>query len=110
LYAHEGDPITPAAVDALQGEGVVSRPDNDYLSHRARPVSEDLVAEADAIVGLTASHAMQLMLRFPEAASKISTLPMDISDPFGGSAEVYRDCLAQLRRAIELSFFTGAQE
>lgn len=106
LYAHEGEPITPAAAQALQEAGVTPRPDNDYTAHRARSVSAELVAEADAVVGLTASHAMQLMLRFPEAASKISTLPMDISDPFGCSAEVYRDCLAQLRYAIELSFFT----
>ncbi len=109
LYAHEGDPITPAAAEALRESGIVSRPDNDYLSHRARLVSAEMVAEADEIVGLTSSHAMQLVLRFPEAASKIRTLPLDISDPFGGSAEVYRDCLAQLRYAIELSFFAGEQ-
>ena len=109
LYAIEGDPITPAAAEALQEAGVVSRPDNDYLAHRARTVCAALVAEADEIVGLTSSHAMQLLLRFPEAASKIRTLPMDIADPFGGSREVYRDCLAQLRYALELSYFTGEQ-
>ena len=106
LYAQEGEPITPAAAAALQDEGIACRPDNDYLSHRARLVSADMVAEADVIVGLTASHAMQLLLRFPEAASKIGTLPMDIADPFGGSPAVYRDCLSQLRYAIELAFFT----
>ena len=57
-------------------------------------------------MGLTASHAMQLMLRFPEAASKIRTLPMDIADPYGGTQEVYRTCLAQLRYALELAYFT----
>jgi len=106
LYANAGDPITPAAAEALREAGVVSRPDNDYLSHRARPVSAALVAEADEIVGLTASHAMQLLLRFPEAASKIRTLPIDIPDPFGGTADTYRECLAQLRCALELSYFT----
>ena len=109
LYANAGDPITPAAVQALREAGIKPHPDNDYTAHRARLVSAEMVAEADEIVGLTASHAMQLMLRFPEAASKISTLPMDIPDPYGRSAEVYRDCLAQLRYAIELAYFTEAQ-
>ena len=107
LYAREGDPITPAAADALRESGIPPRPDNDYTAHRARLVNAALVAEADEIVGLTASHAMQLLMRFPEAASKIRTLPMDISDPFGGDAEVYRTCLAQLRYALELAYFTG---
>ena len=106
LFSNDGDPITPEAADALQAAGVISRPDNDYLSHRARTVNADLVAEADEIVGLTASHAMQLMLRFPEAASKIRTLPMDIADPYGGTQEIYRTCLAQLRYALELAYFT----
>ena len=108
LYAREGDPITPAAADALREAGIPPRPDNDYSAHRARLINSELVAQAGEVVGRTASHAMQLMLRFPEAASKIRTLPMDISDPFGGNAEVYRACLAQLRYALELAYFTGA--
>ena len=105
LYANEGEPITPAAMTALQSAGILSRPDNDYASHRARLVSAEMMADADEIVGLTASHAMQLMLRFPEAASKISTLPLDIPDPYGGTPEVYRACLALLRYALELAYF-----
>lgn len=105
LYANDGEPITPEAAAALREADVTSRPDNDYLAHRARTISAALVNDADEIVGLTASHAMQLMLRFPEAASKIRTLPLDISDPFGGDATVYRDCLAHLRCAIELAYF-----
>lgn len=104
LYASTGDPITPAAADALQAQGIVSRPDNDYLSHRARLVNEEMMAQADEVVGLTASHAMQLMLRFPEAAEKITTLPMDVSDPYGGSLEVYSACLAQIKLCLELAF------
>ena len=107
LYPNEGDPIAPAAVSALQEGGIVCRPDNDYMAHRARLVSEEMMAEADEVVGLTASHAMQLMLRFPEAAAKISTLPMDVPDPFGGTPEVYRACLALLRHGIRRSFFAG---
>ena len=110
LYASEGEPITPAAAQALRESGVLPRPDNDYTAHRARLVSAELVAEADEIVGLTASHAMQLMLRFPEAAPRIRTLPMDIADPYGGTQEIYHTCLAQLRYALELAYFTEGEQ
>lgn len=109
LYAREGEPITPAAADALRAAGVVATPDNDYPAHTARNVREEMVEEADEVVGLTAAHAMELLMRFPQAATKIRTLPMDIPDPYGGDAEVYRTCLAQLRYALELAYFTGEQ-
>lgn len=109
LYAAEGDPITPAALDALREAGVVPVPDADYTAHRARMVTRELMEEADEVVGLTARHAMELMLRFPEAAPKIRTLPMDITDPYGGAVEVYRDCLAQLRYCLTLLYMTEGE-
>ena len=107
LYPNEGDPIAPSAEAALRESGVLPRPDNDYTAHRARLVDEEMMRDADEVVGLTASHAMQLMLRFPEAASKISTLPMDVPDPFGGTPEVYRACLALLKHGLTVCFFSG---
>lgn len=109
LYASEGAPITPAAAEALAQAGVVATPQNNYPAHTARNVSAELVAWADEIVGLTAAHAMELLMRFPQAATKIRTLPMDIADPYGGDAEVYRLCLTQLRYALELAYFTEGE-
>ena len=109
LYASEGAPITPAAVDALREAGVVATPQNNYPAHTAKNVSAEMVEWADEVVGLTASHAMQLLMRFPQAATKIRTLPLDISDPYGGDAEVYRLCLAQLRYALELAYLTEGE-
>ena len=109
LYAVQGAPITPLAAQALEEAGVVSVPPHDYRAHRASNITSEAVAWADDIVGLTGAHAMELMLRFPEAASKIRTLPMDIADPFGGDMEIYRQCLAQLRYALTLAFCTEEQ-
>lgn len=109
LYATEGDPITPAAARALREAGVVSSSANPYEAHRAHRVNEDDVANADIVMAISAAHAMELMLRFPDAASKIRTLPMDIPDPFGGSDEVYRTCLSQLRYCLHIAFFVGEQ-
>ena len=72
-------------------------------------MTAEMVAAADEVVGLTGSHVMQLMLRFPEAAGKIRALPMDIADPYGGDLDCYVRCLAQLRRAIELAYFPGGE-
>jgi protein-tyrosine phosphatase len=104
LFAAEGDPISPHAATALQRAGVAATPQNNYPAHRARSVTRELVEEADLVVGLSASHAMQLMLRFPEAAQKITTLPMDIPDPYGGSQELYDACLTQLKLCLQLAF------
>ncbi len=105
LFAADGAPITPAAAHALQTAGIVPVAGMDYTVHRAHTVNERDIADADVVVGLTAAHAMQLTMRFPEAASKIGALPMDIPDPYGGTQEEYDACLAALRCCIELAFF-----
>ena len=107
LFAMDGAPISQNALLALQRAGVRPVPGADYAEHRARTVTAEMVAAADEVVGLTGSHVMQLLLRFPEAAGKIRALPMDIADPYGGDLACYEQCLAQLRQAIELSYFPG---
>lgn len=108
LFATEGAPITPAAADALRTAGIAPLPHNDYTNHKARGVTAEMVDAADAVYGLTAAHAMELTLRFPHAAGKIGTLPMDIPDPYGGSEADYAACLLQLRYCISLLFPGGA--
>ena len=110
LWAMEGDPITPAAAAALREAGVPPLPHNDYTAHRARTVTEQMLETADLVVAISGNHAMELMMRFPAHASKIGTLGVDIPDPFGGSAEVYRTCLMQLRHGIRACFFGGEDE
>ena len=106
ICAADGDPITPTAAEALREAGVQPRPDNDYTAHRARMVTREILEEADEIVGMTAAHTMQLMMRFPELAPKMRLLPIDIPDPFGGSLQVYRECLSRLRYALEKLYFS----
>ena len=102
LYASEGDPITPEAAEALREAEILPMPGNDYTAHRAQSVTEALMESADLVVGISGRHAMELTLRFPEYASKITAMPMDIADPFGRGMPVYRECLMQLRYCLEL--------
>ena len=101
LYAAEGMPISQGALEALRGAGIPPHPMQDYTQHRARAVTADMMAEADAVVAISARHAMELILRFPAYAGKVCTLPMDIADPYGGDITVYRQCLSQLRYALQ---------
>jgi len=102
LCAADGAPISEGARAALQGADIPPHPQNDYNEHRARTVTEGMIAEADEVVGISSAHAMELILRFPAYASKIRTLPMDIADPYGGDLAVYRQCLMQLRYCLQI--------
>lgn len=102
LYPAVGTPISPEAVTVLREAGVEPDPLNDYPAHRALAVSEELMKEATSVVAITASHAMELVLRYPQYAGKITVLPMDIEDPYARGIEAYRACLAQLQYCISV--------
>ncbi len=103
LYA-DGSGISANAVRALENAGVRSTDDNDYRHHVSRNVTDSMVADAAVVVGVTSSHAMQLMMKFPAYASKIAVLPTEISDPFGGDPARYEACLADIDRALRTAF------
>jgi len=95
-----GDPIAENAVRALEAAGIPSRPDNDYRGHISRSVNPEIMAECDIVIGLSGSHAMQLISFFPQYASKVTCFPFDIPDPYGGDEEDYARCLDAIRRGI----------
>lgn len=105
LYAM-GDPIAANAVAALEDAEIPSTPDNDYKRHVSRPINPEIMETADLVVGLTESHAVQLMSWFPRYASKITCFPRSIPDPFGGDLDDYRDCLAAITEGIREMFPT----
>lgn len=65
------------------------------------------MANAKLVIGISSRHAMQLMLSFPAYASKITTLPKDIADPYGGDEQVYERCLNEIDTALSEMFCTG---
>ncbi len=93
----DGSPISENALDALFEEGyrVKGRPSS-------RQLTEEMVAEADIVVGISASHAMQIIMVYPQFASKVYSMPFDITDPYGGSLETYKACLADIKKALAI--------
>ncbi|MFN7141212.1 MAG: ribose 5-phosphate isomerase B, partial [Limisphaerales bacterium] len=70
----------------------------------------DLVNQADYIFGMTHSHVDSVMLLYPQAAEKtfllrefddtLDIFEKDISDPIGGSFEIYCNCRDQIEQGI----------
>lgn len=108
--AADGSPISQNAVTALIHRGIKPSAGNDYISHISKTVTPELVRSAAIVVGITGRHAMELMFRFPDCASKITSLSRDISDPYGGNLEVYERCLAEIEAALDESYTKNTNE
>ena len=104
ISAVTGDFISANAVKALKEAGIDSTPENDYEKHRAIQINEELMERCDKIVAISQRHMMALIYAFPHMADKITVMSRDISDPFMGSEQVYKDCLAQITDCIRESF------
>jgi len=116
LGAVEGQPPSPYAVQAVKELGI------DISSQRSRMLTPEVVQQADYIFGMTHSHVDTVMLLYPQAAERIFLLrefdetldsfEKDISDPIGGSYEVYLGCRDQIEQGIAslLRFLQAAPE
>src|SRR5437588_2495914 len=104
LGAMEGQPPSPYGVQAVRELGI------DISGQRSRMLTPELVQQADYIFGMTHSHIDTVMLLYPQAAEKTFLLrefddtldffEKDISDPIGGSYDVYLDCRDQIEQGI----------
>jgi L-threonylcarbamoyladenylate synthase len=96
-FAMPGARATPQAVEALREVGV------DLSQHRSRPLTVELIHQADAIFTMSRAHAQAVMALVPAATQKVATLDPegDIDDPIGSDIMVYKDLAGQLRPLIE---------
>ncbi len=96
-FALQGSRATPQAVEALRGLGA------DLSQHRSRPLTVELIHQADMIFAMSRNHAQAVTALVPSAREKVDTLdPMgDIDDPIGGDTALYQDLAGQLEALIE---------
>src|SRR5690348_3499598 len=104
LGALEGQPPSPYAVQAVKELGI------NISGQRSRMLTPDLVQAADYIFGMTHSHIDTVMMLYPFAAEKtfllrefdetLDQFEKDISDPIGGSYEIYLTCRDQIEQGI----------
>jgi RpiB/LacA/LacB family sugar-phosphate isomerase len=102
--ACEGMSPSDFAVQALAELGI------DISKQRSRMLTADLVNQADYIFGMTHSHVDAIIMLYPQAAEKtfllrefdetLESFENDISDPIGGSFEIYAACRDQIEQGI----------
>ena len=104
IGAMEGQPPSPYAVEAVKQLGI------DISKQRSRMLTAELVNQADYIFGMTHSHVDTVFLLYPKASEKtfllrefddtLDVFEKDISDPIGGSLNVYLNCRDQIEQGI----------
>ncbi len=104
LYACVGEPIAEHALLALEHAGIAERVPACRM-HTAHSLQTEEAERYDLLVGMSAEHAMELLMRFPSLAGKITCFSPSIADPFGGSLAVYEDCLAQILAGVKSMLF-----
>jgi RpiB/LacA/LacB family sugar-phosphate isomerase len=102
--AIDGQPPSAYAVEALRQLGI------DISQHRSRMLTSELANQADYIFGMTHGHVDAINLLYPQAAEKtfllrefddtLDVFEKDISDPIGGSLDVYLECRDQIEQGI----------
>ncbi len=93
-HASQGAAMSKHAKTALKEAGI------DVVAHSAKRITEKIIADFDRVVCMTAGHALALISAYPQHAGKITALVQDISDPFGGDIQEYKECLKQIKAAL----------
>jgi tRNA threonylcarbamoyl adenosine modification protein (Sua5/YciO/YrdC/YwlC family) len=92
IFAYKNMPATPESVRVLDEDGI------DITPHAARPISQDIVKDADFIYAMTAEHEQFILRGFPYLTGKIKVL--EVQDPIGMELPVYRSCYADIKKKL----------
>lgn len=91
LAAYPGDEVSEKSVIAAEKYGV------DISAHRSRRISEYMLSDS-VFACMTASHAQALVPYLEE--NRLFILGGGVSDPYGGTQEIYDACAAQINGAL----------
>ncbi len=97
VFAASGAPATKEAIDAMSKIGV------DLSRHRSRPITAEMIHEADVIYCMTQDHVRAVLDIVPSAAAKVMPLDpnRDIDDPMGSGPTAYQRTAEMIRRRLE---------
>jgi protein-tyrosine-phosphatase len=97
IYAFPGDKASFEAVEAMREYGI------DLKGRCARRITREDIDAADIILAMTGTHKQAVIMLSPSSGGKVFTLGEyggaggpDIEDPFGGDAQVYRECAGKM--------------
>jgi protein-tyrosine phosphatase len=95
-----GSRAAAPAVEAVKQMGA------DLSNHRSRPLTIELIHQADVIYTMARGHTSAVMSLVPSAAEKTLTLDPagDIDDPIGGDLQLYQSLAGEMQKLIEQRF------
>ncbi len=105
IAARDGERAAPHARRLLNEEDI-----HDLEDHYSRPVTRELVDDAEIILVMTENQLMRLTALYPHLVDKAFTLKefvslgranADIGDPIGEDLEKYRQTLEEIRVCIK---------
>lgn len=102
--AADGSPATPQAVAVMREWGI------DITAHRSRPVTAELLAQADRVVVMTPAHR-QALLAVGLPSDRVVVPSPPVPDPYGGDVEEYRrtrDALSRMAQELAASLAVPA--
>jgi protein-tyrosine phosphatase len=100
-FPRSGRSSPAEAVAAAQEFGVT------LAGHRSSVITQSMVDEADLIFVFDQDNVWQLTRRFPAARSRVFFAgilgcgPIEIADPYGTTAEQFRECYRNIARQID---------
>lgn len=103
-WAIQGKKASKNAITALGEKNI------DLSSHMSKPLTKEMVEEADLILTMTKNHKLQIVNALPAVKEKVHTLKefahghiddYDISDPYGGDLEVYKVCANEIEQSLK---------
>ncbi|MFB0830162.1 low molecular weight protein arginine phosphatase [Brevibacillus laterosporus] len=97
----EGQPASLHAQQVLGEKGLAHE-------HTSKQITNDQINQADLIITMTQGHKIAILSHFPEATAKVYSLKEyaygeqgDITDPYGGSLEIYRATAQELEKDLQ---------
>lgn len=96
-FAFPGSKATRQAAEAVSELG------SDLSNHRSRPLSVELIHQADMVLAMSRDHAAAVMSLVPSASEKVALLDPsgDIDDPIGSDLSVYRSLAGKMQGYID---------
>ena len=88
---------------SAEAVNVMTRAGLDLSAHVSQPLTRQLAQHADVILPMTRSHRTAIVAEWPDVAERtrlVCTDGGDVSDPIGGTVEVYQRCADQLSAEI----------
>jgi protein-tyrosine phosphatase len=98
LAAMMGAEAADDAIEVVRGYGA------DLTQHHSRPLSVELAAQADYLIGMTRGHVTMMSEYYPRLGAEprlLSPSGEDIADPVGCPREVYEECARQIWQSLE---------